>query len=292
MDNLKQVEILKEVLELEAYIDGNQCELKVLKSEKYVDAPKPPVCEAITRVYPEIKSQIKFNWKIACIPAVVIGVLMFAFWWLVLLFFPALFWIPIYYFVIHRQKKKEDIEKIKNSEEYKMQCAKIDEEFNRQQEAANIKYANEKQIYEGETLPQYQRDLAVWTEKHKQKIRQCEQDLKEAQDKLSSIYESTKIVPVQYRKIEILQYLYDIISTSNYDITYAIDNYDKYQQRILDEERLYEQQLANQLANEQAQLLYEQNQISEKARRDANVASVVSTVQRHNTNKALKDLKK
>lgn len=277
MDNNHQTEILKEILELEIYLDKTQRKYSKLYIMKYKSAPTPPVCQMISKPYPEIKSQVKFNWIIA-----------------LLLSFPLTFLggIPFYYFVIYKKQKKEDMERIQNSEEYKMQCAAIDEEVKRLQETANEKYQNEMDIYKNEILPKYQKDLAEWTSKHNQEIEQIEQDIKNAQNKLSALYESSKIVPMQYRKIEILQYLYDIVSTSNYDITYAIENYDKYQQRMLDEQKIHEQQLSNQLANEQAQLLYEQNQISEKARRDANIASVVGTVQRHNTNKALKNLKR
>ena len=115
--------------------------------------------------------------------------------------------------------------------------------------------------------------------------------------KLASIYDTTRIVPLQYRTIEALQYIYDMISTSDYDVTYAINSYDTHRQRMLDAERmrieearLQEQQLANDLADEQAQLMYEQNLIAERARKDARIASTVSAVQHHNTNKILKDM--
>ena len=56
----------------------------------------------------------------------------------------------------------------------------------------------------------------------------------------------------------------------------------------LEEMRLQEQQQANALAIEQNDLLDRQNSIAEKVRRDANIAAAVGTVQRHNTNKAIK----
>ena len=55
----------------------------------------------------------------------------------------------------------------------------------------------------------------------------------------------------------------------------------------LEEMRLQEQQ-ANALAMEQNDLPDRQNSIAEKARRDANIAASVGTVQQHNTNKAIK----
>ena len=77
--------------------------------------------------------------------------------------------------------------------------------------------------------------------------------------------------------MDALQYIYDMISTSDYDVRQAIE-----------EMRLQEQQQANALAMEQNDLLDRQNSIAEKARRDANIAAAVGAVQRHNTNKTIK----
>lgn len=87
--------------------------------------------------------------------------------------------------------------------------------------------------------------------------------------------------------MDALQYIYDMISTSNYDVRQAIEYFNKSQQRALEEMRLQEQQ-ANALAMEQNDLLDRQNSIAEKARRDANIAAAVGAVQRHNTNKTIK----
>ena len=98
-----------------------------------------------------------------------------------------------------------------------------------------------------------------------------------------------------YRTIPALQYVYDMVATSDYDVKQAIDAYDKNEQRKLDMERLEEQRrlteqqkTANELAAVNASLLQEQNEIAEKARRDANRAAVVGAIQRHNFNKKFK----
>lgn len=81
-----------------------------------------------------------------------------------------------------------------------------------------------------------------------------------------------------------------MISTSDYSVREAIESYEKAQQRNLDIARLQEQRFANELADEQNDLLNLQNNISEKTRRDAKKASAVSAVQRHNTNKTLNEI--
>lgn len=275
MDNLKQVETVKKVLDNEILLANTQNKLSNLLAENYPPAPNPPTLDTFTKTYPEIKSEVKFNWALALVPCII--------------FLP---WIIIYYFAIYKMKRDEDIERIRNSEEYKAQCAQIDLEYEKQLESANQKYETEKQIYETETLPEYQKAYEEWTTKHNEAVDQTQKELNTVQENLNKIYEETKIVPMQYRKIEILQYIYDMISTSDYDVKQAIDIYDRNEQRKLDEAKLYEQQQANWLADEQNELLYKQNEIATKARRDANIAAAVSTVQRHNTNKTLNSFKK
>lgn len=275
MENTNQVETIKQVLDNEILLANTQRKLSLLLTEKFSSAPNPPVCKTITRTYPAIEPQVPFNWPLAIIPSLV--------------FWP---WILIYYFKFYKNDQKEDIERICNSEEYKAQCAKLDAEFDKQQEAANQKYEAEKKTYETETLPAYQKAFDEWTSQHNEKIEQVKKDLENVQANLSRIYEETKIIPMQYRKIEILQYIYDLISTSDYDVKQAIDIYDRNEQRKLDEAKLYEQQQANMLADEQNNLVYEQNKIADKARREANAASVVGAIQRHNTNKTLKKFTK
>lgn len=275
MDNTKQVETVKKALDLEIVISNTQNSLVLLSLEKFRAVPTPPKCEVIQRTYPEIIPQTKVNWVLAIVPALV--------------FWP---WVFIYYFAIYKKEKEADIERIRNSDEYKAQCSELDKGFDQQQEAANQRYAAAKHVYDTETLPGYQKELDAWTTQHNEKVKKLESKLRSAQDELKQLYEATKIVPLQYRSIPALQYIYNIISTSDYDVKQAIDLYDRNEQRKLDEARLREQELANDLAYEQNALLNEQNVIAAKARRDANIAAAVGAVQRHNTNKALKNLTK
>lgn len=262
MENLNQVEIIEKVLELEKAIDKLNGELSSLNSMKFEEIPKPPVREIVKRTYPEITPQTMSK-------AVFLAG-------------------PLGAYAYHKQKKG-DIERIRNSEEYKAQCAEADRKFDQIQAEKDKEYEEEKKQYDSVILPEYNKKLEQWTISKEEKISNVQQELNELSKTLSDIYESTKIVPIKYRTIDALQHVYDIISTSNYDITYALDDYNKEQQRLLEEqrlrleeERLYEQQLANDLADEG-------NQIANKARKQANLGSIVGAVQRHNTNKTLKD---
>ncbi|NMP37699.1 MAG: hypothetical protein GX051_06180 [Clostridiales bacterium] len=277
MENINEIETLKNVLDLELFIKDKSKTLSRLKNQRFRKEPDEPVRGTISIDYPEIKSEIKFNWPLALLPS--------------LLFLP---WFFIYYFVIYKKDKEADIEAIKNSDAYKSQCQAIDKRVAERQAALDLEYKNNVNEYNNVIIPQYNHDLEAWTKKREEEITVVSNELSDAEKKLCDCYNSTKILPVQYRNISAIEYIYDMISTSNYDIKQAIDLYDRNEQRKIDEQRLEEQRLlneqqqrANQLAATQASLLEEQNDIAEKARRDANKAAVVGAVQRHNINKKL-----
>lgn len=280
MSNESQVQTLKEVLELEKHLVSAEKSLTKKKKEHFSAPPQAPVCETITKTYPEIVPQVKFNKALAIIPTI---------------FFPP--WIAIYYFGIYKKQQEVDIERIRYSEEYRNECAHLDAEYEARQIEANKQYELQKNQFDTEIMPKYQKDLDAWNAQHEQELQALQDDLSNSRTRLTSIYADTKIVPMQYRNIDALEYIYNMISTSDYDVTYAINSYDTHRQRMLDTERmkieearLQEQQIANDLADEHAQLLSEQNAISEQARRDAKFASAVGMVQQHNSNKYLKNI--
>ena len=205
---------------------------------------------------------------------------------------------PIGLFMLFKEYKNgrtNAINMVKNSSEYKSQCANIDKEASKKQAEADLKYKNDLAEYENILMPQYEKEFNDWRIKHNAEISEVENILNKAIKELSIHYEDTKIIPLQYRTIPALQYVYDMVATSDYDVKQAIDAYDKNEQRKLDMERLEEQRrlteqqkTANELAAVNASLLQEQNEIAERARRDANRAAVVGTIQRHNFNKKFK----
>ena len=296
MDNTKQAEVLQKVLELEKGIIATEKLIARARTEKYEDAPTPPTRNMVTRTYPEVTSTVVFDKKKAFIPVAIGLVVPFVLAGLSPIFIMVLgftapasiIWLIYYYFGVYRKEKNANIESIKNSAEYKSKCAELDKEFDEIQAENDKVYENQKLEYENNILPEYEKKLAEWTEMHFNYIEKEETNLRNAETELATIYAETKIVPIQYRNIEALQYITDMVCSSDYDVKQAIENYDKKVQRDLDIIKIEEQQRANELADEQAYLLQEQNKIAEKARRDANIASVVGTVQRHNTNKILK----
>lgn len=271
MNHQEQVTAVKKAFDLSTRISETESELSKLLSESFRSKPMPPQHETVSVVYPEIKPNTQFWTKDL---------------WPALVFWP---YIIIYYFTTYKKNREADIEKIRNSDEFRRQCASIDEEARQRQAVIDEQYNADLKEYNEKIIPEYQRELENWTKEHKLKTDTAQASLKNAQQELAEHYEATKIVPIQYRDIETLQYIYDMISSSEYNVRETIEMYDKERQRRLEEQKIYEQQIANSLANEQNDLLYEQNSISEQARKDARNAAIIGAVQRHNTNKILKD---
>ncbi len=286
MDKTKQVEDLKKALDLEILISSKTQELSKLNRETFRAEPIKPQKTIITSKYPEIKPSFA-----ECVKSIEQSKLIIL---IVCIFF--LFPVAIFLFLKeYKNGKNNAIENVKNSAEYKAKREVIDKETKQKQADADLKYQKALEEYEKVLLPQYKIEFDEWSVNHNKEIETVQNILSTSTEELSNHYENTKIIAMQYRTIPALQYIYDMISTSDYDIMQAIDLYDRSEQRKLDAERLEEQRrlteqqkTANELAAVNASLLQEQNEIADKARRDANIAAAVGAVQRHNLNKTLK----
>ncbi len=257
-----------------------------MNRETFRAEPIKPQKTIITSNYPEIKPSFT-----ECVKSIEQSKLIIL---IVCVFF--LFPVAIFLFLKeYKNGKNNAIENVKNSAEYKAKCEVIDKETKQKQADADLKYQKALEEYEKVLLPQYKIEFDEWSVNHNKEIETVQNILNTSTEELSNHYENTKIIAMQYRTIPALQYIYDMISTSDYDIMQAIDLYDRSEQRKLDAERLEEQRrlteqqkTANELAAVNASLLQEQNEIADKARRDANIAAAVGAVQRHNLNKTLK----
>ena len=260
MEQEKQIQAVKRALELERAVQSISKDLRRINNERFREQPQPPVKQTVTRTVPPIRPTIQFNWVLAVL----------------LLFFTSGVGTLIYYFGFYKPKRKAEIEQIARSDAYQQKCLQAKAEFDRMQKELDEQYSREMEQYQTIVLPEYRRALAAWTEQHNSQVQEYQARLEKVKGELEKLYLETRIIPVQYRTIPALQYVYDMISTSDYTIREAIESYDKQEQRKLDTARLQEQRQANQLAYEQNDLLDRQNEIAQKARRDANIASVVS----------------
>lgn len=273
MEPQKQEDSVKRALDLSKQILNLKESLQREQAKTYKAAPNPPVRQEAKYIEPPIEDGCKPNMLLMWLP--------------IIIFLP---WPAIYYFAIYKRQKNAKIEEIRNSEEYQQLCTAARETADQQQNTFDEDYARAKAEYENITLPKYEKDRSAWEQEHQSIIKKYEQELVRAEKELETHYDETRIVPVHYRNIDALQYIYDQVSTSNCNVQQAIESFDRNEQMKLDEMRLQAQHNANALAMEQNELLDQQNIIAEKARRDANIAAATAAVQRHNTNKNLKNL--
>lgn len=292
MEQQKQETIVKRALDLQLRIDTLESLLPRKRAEALGKTePQPPVRKQAAYTEPPIKHGCKINWLLMLGPIVILFLLASfsgSVLLVVLITASVFIWPAAYYFGIYRKQKAAAIAQIHNSDEYRKQYADAQAAANEQQRQFDAEYEKALAEYESVLLPQYQTERSAWEAEHRAQIEKMEQELAQLKQELAALYEQTRIVPAQYWDAYALQYIYDMISTSDYDVRQAIAHFDKSEQRQLEMMRIQEQQQANALAMEQNELLDRQNTIAAKARRDANIAAVVGTVQRHNTNKTIK----
>jgi len=150
-----------------------------------------------------------------------------------------------------QNRRAAEIAAVQNSPEYQAKCAELNRGYYAQEQENKAIYEKEKETYDTITLPEYQKKCAVVEKLVEERSDQLNAEL-EKHIKDNETLNETKVIPLPYVEIEILEYLYEVMSTSNYDIHQAIEMYDRNEQRKIDEKNLREQQRANQLAQEAA----------------------------------------
>lgn len=336
----EQTAVVKQAMELEASICNLKKEMSELKREKFKPAPKSPVKRTIQPDYSslpklnitftefledEIKNRPSWINKLFSAHPLRRGLIVSAAGFVLFLFALAssisflttisgiamfgFYAGVIYWFIRKREykaKKDEIAAQRAQMPAYIQAKTEADNLAKKQQAECDIQYAKEKEVYDTVTFPQYESERLDWNTKHDKRVQIVSDKLDADSKAQSELYEATKIIPLHYRDLKALEYIYQLMSTSDYDIKEAVNMYDKELQRQQEAKRIAEQQRANelqaqaiQLADEQNQLAYEQNAlldeqnaIAEKARKEATVAAAASAIQRHNTNKMLKNLTK
>ena len=222
MEHEKQVEVVKQALDLEMQIQVLEQLLPEERGEVYAEPePQPPVRQEAHYTEPPIRHGCKVNWLLMLGPDGITLALstfsssVFLVWMFALTLFV---WAPVYYFALYRKQKAATIEKIRNSAEYQQQCTAARVAASRQQQAFDEAYTKAKEEYDSVLLPRYQAARSAWEAEHQAQIRKEEQELVQAKKELAALYEKPRIVPAQYRRVDALQYIYNMISTSDYDV--------------------------------------------------------------------------
>ena len=279
MNHDEEVQVVKTALELEKDFRKKDDRYTSIKNEPAPPMPPKPVKAVIAKPdYPPIVSKIKFNFILALLSVFLtpVGTLI--------------------YIVIWRSQVKKDKATIAESPEYKASCKAIDQKYQEALNKAEADYKERVNEFETKTIVEYNKTLEAWKAKHDASLEEALRNKEDAQAALSKHYDDTKVIPAKYHEIEILEYLYSIISSSQYSLKECFDDYERNEAMKLENIKLQAQREANEIAAAQADLtaqqnalLDEQNSIAEKTRRDQNINNVIGIVQRHNTNKILKN---
>lgn len=259
MSHAEQVATVKKALDLSVEISRKQSKLDELKDEKFRAMPQAPVRQLVPKQYPKVNTKYKrVDWIITVLPAILFllysivsavkedGISMeTTFASLTVYTLTSLFilvaWAVLYFIYRFMYYQFIGKKRIENSRAYKEKCAAVDRDVAQKQSVIDEKYLQEKRHYDKVIVPQYQEELSKWRAMQSGRIAEVEAELNPLKAELQSLYETSKIVPVQYRSKAVLRYLYDTMSTSDYDIKDAIELYDRKKQREVEEARLREQ---------------------------------------------------
>lgn len=292
MTREEQISTIKQLRDLTADLEWQQDTLDELEWSSY-DPPEKPVLKTYTKPpYPDPESSMRFNWRV------------FNYFWaisaLIFLGICKLFDAPAFlllhvattigYIMKYREMKKADVERVRNSDEFKAKLKKIDDDYDSLVCAAKEKYEQDMHEWKTVLMPRYEVNKAKYEEKRKNDIAKCKTAITHDKREIARIYGETKIIPTAYRTLPILEYIEEFMASSNFDVDRAIENYDRDQQRAIDEKRFQQEVYYNQLQDQMVDAQERANNIADRARRDANRADFVAAVQRHNTNKHLKKM--
>lgn len=218
----EQISAVKTALDLSVRIAQLQEQIESESSRAYAPRPTEPVKQTVPPpVYPPIKPNVPFFTKEKMIKGIFGGGNLFA---------------------DHEKEVKAEEERIRNSPEYRQQCAAIDEAYQKRVAFAEEQYqANLKQYHEV-ILPQYEQGFAEWKKQHEEKLTSFKAEMDRLEKELAEHYATTQIVSVQYRKIHALSFIYAAMTDPDFDLTaaQAASYYDQ-AMRLEEEERRREE---------------------------------------------------
>ena len=288
MGNESQVSIVKTALDAELGVKELGDSIQKLNSATFNPEPqKPKNFVRVERKYPEVQSNLKF-WPFALIA------LPFA---LIALCFGPIAWIIVILCYVEgykhfKQRVEKDKERKKMSPEYQAQVRDLNRQYDLIDASEYQRWFSEKKEYDEVLIPNYMKEKAEWTQKRAFFLSKTQKHLDKAQENLNNFYLTTRLIPSNYHNIAALTYIYNYMSTSQYDLKEAIEKYEQYLASV--REQQYQSAMLK-AQNEQAEAAWQtrdiaeqSKEIAEKARREQNLANLVHTVQNHTTNELLR----
>lgn len=225
---------------------------KQLEAKQSEQPPEPPVLQHLQQpAPPTIVPTTKFNKWIAFLPfgiSIVLVSASFIFFTLPML---CIAWIFIYYFAIYSKQQENEIKNTQNSPAYQQQYQVMLQEYQRQQESANQQFAEEKTIYEQQTLPQFEATRQQAIEELNQQLVAAQSEFEIAKKKFDDFRTNERgIIPEKYIREKTPMYINHLIQymeDSDISLEEAIKKeedrttFDFYQHQVV-EQRQYRQQ--------------------------------------------------
>lgn len=299
----KETEIVKDAMTLTVAIQIGEAELAKQKAKQFKAKPEAPqreklkVPQVTVQTPPEPTTDYRFaDFMKANKKYILISIVL-----------ATCFIGLIYSYYKYTEKKKEIVAQLKQGDEYQnavkvarekaeSEQQKINEDIARKQAEIDAKYTADLEKYNTVIIPEYERECEVWKIAQKSKIDMLESEVEFNKATLDALYAETKLISVRYRELEILQWLYDELSSSDITFERAIDLYnDATLQATM---KQVGDKVANAIDNMHDAMnsgfhaVYDAidsgNEILAKTRRDQNLANTIDIVQRHKLNNMMK----
>lgn len=302
----QETEIVRDAMTLTAAIQIGENELSKLRNEKYPALPSKPVHRELNvptvapQIPPAPRATYTFSEHMKTNFNKVLYLTIFC--WPVFLFILAKEYFVNYYKALdnYNMQLSNSPEYLKRVEEAKKVAAekqeRLREQTAKQQAEIDAQYQVDLEHYNTVVVPAYNQERDDWKTAQTIKIEMLEEELQLNKDTLEALYESTRLISLTYRKLEILRWLYDDMSTSDHNIRYATELLDRDRQR---EVTLRAGLLVKKAVDEMhSSMVSGFNAIYDavdagnvelaKMRRDQNLANTIGIIQRHNLNKMVK----
>ena len=275
----EEIEVVKKALEFEKQIQKLDNAYAEIEAEEYPPMREAPILEHEEIPYPDVISNLKFNN-----------------WWYLLLIWPIVGWIILYFvYQDFKNNKAKHIERIRNSEAYKNKCREVDATNEKNARIAQENYDREMAVYKQE-LVEYNKKLSEWQKTKDEKLANIDATKEKARTEGDSFYLSTKLVPVKYQNAFALEYIYNFIGYSDYSFKEAADDYERYLDRKMQEAQFRATQelkaeLQDAIQGEHAivDLMGEFIDAYTGIAKKQLLASGINILQTHNANKMAKD---
>lgn len=301
------LEELKDVYEDLKYLEKLDDKILTAKLAKFQkEAPKKPIKQIATFYEPEIDFDLKpdyvkwFTPVFGSIGLFVLAMLMSS----VTPFFSVamilLSFVGIVLGLLYVIKMRVyEFPKLRESNKIRMQNTP---EYQRKIKINKEDQENRQKLYDSE----YHENLRIYNKEKKMyddEKREFEEFRATTLSELDSLYEglvcdirrkfnTIECIPKKYQTLEALEYIIDILSTSNMDVRFALDSYDRDVQRRLTEEQNQSIRYMNDLQEEynsemryQSALQEDANDIADRARKQSNLLHVAHMAQEHKYHK-------